>query len=445
MRRLFVPFLVGCIVFPLGFLLGRWNGAAPSPTGPKNPKASQSIRSGQSGDPDCRPAFDPLREDEVSEPAKRQERNREPRDIREMLQAIGYLVGYEKASNKRGVTVPDTGRACAGLNLYSTGQKAVLMDMGGTVQHQWQYDFHAAFPNYPKPERHQNTGVWRRVHLLEDGSLLAIYDGTGMIKLDKDSKLIWANPAGFHHDLFVDENGNILTLIREPRVIPKYHKTKQILEDFVVVLDPDGKEISRFSLLAAFEKSPFASMLSETKRHGDILHTNTIEMFDGTLAHRSPLFRKGNLLVSLRNLSAIAIVDPTTRKVVWSLTGQWARQHQPTLLANGNMLLFDNVGHKSRSKVIEFDPFTQEIVWGYYGDHANGFYSYLGGSCQRLTNGNTLITESNAGRAFEVTPENEIVWEYHNPHRVGKDGDVIAMLFEIVRLDPGFPTEWIAG
>ena len=380
----------------------------------------------------------------MPEPMESREAARNPRNIDRMLNAIGYLVGYEEAPEKWGVTVHDTGRAQAGLNLYSSGQKAVLMDMAGTVQHQWQYDFHAAFPEYPNSGRHP-TNTWRRVHLLKDGSLLAIYDGTGMIKLNKDSELIWANPTWFHHDLFVDEDGNILTLSRESRVIPRYHKTERILEDFVVVVDPKGKEVSKFSLLTALEESLSTSVLRETGRHGDILHTNTIEMFDGTRAHRSPLFKKGNLLVSFRNLSVIAIVDPTIRKVVWSLTGQWARQHQPTLLANGNMLLFDNIAHEGMSKVIEFDPFTQEIVWGYYGDQVNGFYSYSAGSCQRLANGNTLITESNAGRAFEVTPENEIVWEYYNPDRVGKDEGVIGTLFEMLRLDPGFPTEWIAG
>ena len=40
----------------------------------------------------------------------------------------------------------------------------------------------------------------------------------------------------------------------------------------------------------------------------------------------------------------------------------------------------------------------------------------LAGSAQRLANGNTLITEGAAGRFFEVTSENEIVWEYVNPH-----------------------------
>ena len=43
----------------------------------------------------------------------------------------------------------------------------------------------------------------------------------------------------------------------------------------------------------------------------------------------------------------------------------------------------------------------------------NWFYSPLVSSAQRLPNGNTLITE---GRFFEVTPENEVVWEYINPY-----------------------------
>jgi len=34
---------------------------------------------------------------------------------------------------------------------------------------------------------------------------------------------------------------------------------------------------------------------------------------------------------------------------------------------------------------------------------------------QRLPNGNTLITEAASGRAFEVTPEKEIVWEFVSP------------------------------
>ena len=43
------------------------------------------------------------------------------------------------------------------------------------------------------------------------------------------------------------------------------------------------------------------------------------------------------------------------------------------------------------------------------------FYSRSGGGCQRLPNGNTLITSSDDGHAFEVTREGDVVWEFFNP------------------------------
>ena len=58
------------------------------------------------------------------------------------------------------------------------------------------------------------------------------------------------------------------------------------------------------------------------------------------------------------------------------------------------------------------------------------------GTNQRLANGNTLVTESENGRAIEVTPRGQIVWEYINPERAGPHGTLIATLFEVERLDP---------
>jgi len=108
-----------------------------------------------------------------------------------------------------------------------------------------------------------------------------------------------------------------------------------------------------------------------------------------------------------------------------------------------NLLLFDNTGAGEISRVIEIEPFSQEIVWEYRGTEENGFFSATLGDCQRLRNGNTLITESEAGRAFEITPDLEIVWEYYNPERAGEHGDFIATLFEMVRLPPGFGVGWL--
>jgi hypothetical protein len=176
---------------------------------------------------------------------------------------------------------------------------------------------------------------------------------------------------------------------------------------------------------------------------GDIFHTNTLELLDGSLAGQSPAFRGGNLLISVLMLDTIAVVDPDTETVVWALTGMWRQQHQPTILPNGRMLVFDNKAGKEVSEVLELDPFSQAVAWSYRGSPAHPFYSETCGSNQRLPNGNTLITESDNGRAFEVAPDGTVVWEYINPNHAGPDGEYIATLFEIVRLLPSERPDWM--
>ncbi|MEE9500603.1 MAG: hypothetical protein V3V48_00875, partial [Candidatus Aminicenantaceae bacterium] len=64
------------------------------------------------------------------------------------------------------------------------------------------------------------------------------------------------------------------------------------------------------------------------------------------------------------------------------------------------------------------------------------FFTHWLGYNQRLKNGNTLITESDQGRIFEVLPNNTIVWEYVNPYRTGKNNELIATIMSAVRVDP---------
>ena len=73
------------------------------------------------------------------------------------------------------------------------------------------------------------------------------------------------------------------------------------------------------------------------------------------------------------------------------------------------------------------------------------FYSrYISGQ-ERQPNGNTLITESEAGRAVEITPEGQIVWQFHNPGRGGDQDQYIATLPEVLRLPADFAAHWSKG
>ena len=51
-------------------------------------------------------------------------------------------------------------------------------------------------------------------------------------------------------------------------------------------------------------------------------------------------------------------------------------------------------------------------------DPPSSFYTLSKGSAQRLPNGNTLAVESDRGRAIEVTPAGDIVWQFVCPHYV---------------------------
>jgi len=197
-------------------------------------------------------------------------------------------------------------------------------------------------------------------------------------------------------------------------------------------------------VLDCFLNSHFAPMLEHIKVTGNILHANAIEMIDGTLVDKYPMLKKGHILISLREIHTIAIIDLEQERVTWALTGMWKYQHEPSLLENGNLLLFDNRGNDGKSKVIEFNSLTQEVVWEYKGTAKEKFFSRAGGNVQRLPNGNTLIIESNNGRVFEVTPEGKIVWEFYNPNRTGENNKLIAALYDVVRLDPG-QLDWLAS
>jgi hypothetical protein len=365
----------------------------------------------------------------------------------ERLRSIGYLEGSQPAPDRSGVTVHDTARAFDGLNLTVSGHLAgaILRDMEGRELHRWEAGFletWRAEPGETFPERTQGAGFWRRAHLFPNGDIIGIFDWHAIVKLDRDSNVLWARYGGFHHDLEVLGDGRIVTLVREARILPRIHEELPVLEDFLVVLDAEGRELSRLSLLEAFERSPMADVLDDMKPHGDIFHTNTVEVLGGRLSHRLPAFSRGNVLISVRELDVIAVVDIDLGEVVWALRGPWSKQHQPVLLDKGTILLFDNAPERGASRVIEFDPVEMSLVWYYKGDELHPFYSETCGSNQRLPNGNTLITETDRGRAFEVTPEGEIVWEFVNPAQTGKNRELIASLFEVVRLPPDFPVDW---
>jgi hypothetical protein len=362
---------------------------------------------------------------------------------------------YPSRTPEKGVTVNDPARADQGLTLYTSGhaQSAFLIDMAGATVHQWTLPYSEIWDTSgeirdPVPDRFI---FWRKARLLPNGDLLALYVahgrtpwGYGLAKMDKDSTLIWKYLGPAHHDMDIADDGRIYTLthrIRQHPVdgAPWIHMP--VIADSVAVLSPDGSVEREIDLLDAIRNSIYAAWLTmiEFDFNGDSLHANAIDVVDAGIADRFPFARPGQVLLSFRQISALVVLDIETEQVVWALRGPWNAQHDPDLLANGNILVFDNLGHIGEggaSRVIEFDPLTQEIEWNYSGDAATPLESRTRSAQQRLANGNTLITESDAGRILEVSADGDIVWEYVNPERLGDDGTYTPVVLWAQRHDP---------
>lgn len=360
-------------------------------------------------------------------------------------------------SERRGVTVIDPQRMQPGYTLYTSGhtQGALLVDAGGVVVHEWKLSYHeiwdAQSSSVRKPVAESHI-YFRKAVLYPNGDLLAVYDGIGdtphgygLVRIDRDSKLIWKYLRNVHHDVDIAPDGRIFTLTHEivDEVFePRLHLKPPRIDDFVVELSADGKELRKIPLLQAHVDTPYLRLLDVSPWYlansGDYLHTNTIDYIDAGIAGYFDFAEEGQLLLSMRETGALAVLDPDSGKLVWALRGSWVGQHDPDLLDNGHILLFDNNGRFSehgQSRVIEIDPKTEQIVWSYAGTDEAPLDSRIRSAQQRLANGNTLITESDGGRLLEVTSGGEIVWEYINPVRGGPAESLIPVVSWGQRID----------
>ena len=109
-------------------------------------------------------------------------------------------------------------------------------------------------------------------------------------------------------------------------------------------------------------------------------------------------------------------------------TGPWLRQHDPEFTADGTISVFNNnvyrlaLGPGDRSdlatprisNIIQVDPATglTEVVYG--EREGQEFLSVIRGKHDLTPEGGILITEFEAGRAFEVDAQGRVVWEYVN-------------------------------
>ena len=357
---------------------------------------------------------------------------------------------YPSESAEGGLTKSLPGDSFGDYTVFTSGDscRATLVDQQGEQVHEWYAPFWEVFPNSEHvpswlPERFI---LMRRALVFPNGDLLALYEtiantpsGCGLAKLDAAGNVIWVYDDYAHHDVSIGQDGRIYVLVHELRRLTEEDKQLNpltdlpLIEDYLVILSPEGKELQRVSLLDALVDSPYyRPMLIHVDRYGDITHNNTAAVIGPEFASHYPEISSGDVMVCLRNLNLVAVINPESGKMVWATTGPWEHPHDPDPLANGNILIFDNFvanGAEQGSAVVEFDPRTRKVAWQYLGSGDRLLASQTRSCQQLLANDNILINEADHGRILEVDRQGRTVWEYVHPLRAGEQRELIPAVF----------------
>ena len=371
------------------------------------------------------------------------------------IRSLGYAAWHEiddKDRTKIGVTLHDAGAAYEGVNLFHSENTTggYLLDMQGNVLHV----FH---------DLADDTAKWKLIEPYRGERFLVLIEDVGfgrsgqLSMIDWHSNIEWTIVGHFHHDVAVAGNGDIYTIENHRTSFPAFSSSLAILDNRLFILTKDGKTRKTLSFAEMVSEHPALLDAARGQKaihigvYGpdawDVFHTNTLEIIERRASPRSaPVFQEGRVLFCMRHMNIIGVIDLQAERIIWYWGLDHLEQpHHPTLLGNGNVLIFDNGVNRKFSRIIELNPVTEAIEWEYRADPPESFYSKTRGSAQRLPNGNTLIAESDEGRAFEITRDGSVVWEFYNPE-LNKKRDKRATLYRFRRFVDaddfvtGFPT-----
>ncbi|KAN0105978.1 PQQ enzyme repeat protein [Hyaloscypha variabilis] len=293
-----------------------------------------------------------------------------------------------------------------------------LISNDGTEAHRWTLPF--------RPGRH--------ARILPNGNLA--YNG-----VHPDSPRIFPLWQKYRGGVMmqVDPAGNVVSEHRDPMAHHDQHHladgsllytTLEALTPSQAATIPGGIPSSE-----APDGTAYADCIKHVSANGSLLWSwKAIEHLDPKLFPLHPHYARehwplinsvfpladGNILASVRSVSAVIIISRSTGAVIWHLNDSvLAQQHCASELPNGNILIFDNGTFRrgesaTYSRVIEVSRSSKQIVWEYKDPHPMTFFTPFMGGAQKLKNGNTLITEAAFGRVFEVTREGRLCWEWVN-------------------------------
>ena len=207
------------------------------------------------------------------------------------------------------------------------------------------------------------------IHRYPNGDLLIVfvlfhtfpYAG-GVARVDREGHPIWFRRDYSHHWGQIDDDGNAMlpamSLRNEPvsldfagnPVVLECPPPQKQYDSMIIFIDEHGHLFKSLNIMESLLNSPFAAVLQyATRPHDgrqkmcDIIHLNFVHRL-GDDAGGSWGMDPGDIVVSLRNLSAFAILDSESGRVKRVVRGSFFHQHSVQHFEESRFLMFDNMG-----------------------------------------------------------------------------------------------------
>lgn len=290
-------------------------------------------------------------------------------------------------------------------------------------------ELHSIFANL---ETDNTPARYRIFHplLMPDGGLV-FQSASPLVRIDACSDIEWVLNGLFHHTAELAPDGNIwVPSVIEPSSMPErlfpYYR-----DDSIALVSPDGRLLRNDSVSRILLDNGYRGLLLGAGPY-DI---NAIHINDIDPAWRDGRFwKRGDVLLSLRNRSTVFIYRPSTGRIVWSRTGPWLNQHDPDFVGDHQISVFGNdivitpsariadlernkehylAGESNQIYLVNLEDDSVRLPFE-KGMRDHEVRTLTEGRSQLLDNGDVFIEETKYGRLLRMAGDGSLRWSYVN-------------------------------
>ncbi len=266
----------------------------------------------------------------------------------------------------------------------------------------------------------------RHPYVLEDGGLL-IKSVTPLYRTDACAKLVWVNDDDiFHHAIERDGDGIIWAATHQEPPTIDHVDPETFQDDSIAAVSPEGKLLSNRSVSAILLANNMPNYVFGALEYDDNpIHLNDVQ----PVLEDGPYWKKGDLFLSMRTPSMLALYRPSTNKILWHQVGPWIHQHDVDILDDHRIAVHNNndaayvnpwgQDNTVEVNIVDFETGETSSPWK-DALHKLDVRAHTEGLMTVLPDNELFLEEQNYGRIFRMTADGEIVWEYVNRAEMGR-------------------------